>query len=167
MDYSALNAATRRQESLRTENCLGQRFLSAGISDKHITINGIPGNALGAYLNGAEIILHGNAQDAVGDTMNEGRIIIHGNVGDTAGYAMRGSKIFVKGNADYRTGIRSDCQDIRSCHQAAAEDLDELRPVLEEYCGCFGLDFRILFHAPFTVVIPDSANPCKQMYVAN
>lgn len=72
---------------------------------KKITINGIPGNALGAYLNGAEIEVMGNAQDAVGDTMNDGKIIIHGNIGDAAGYAMRGGKIFVKGNAGYRGGI--------------------------------------------------------------
>ena len=78
---------------------------AAGMKEKHITINGIPGNALGAYLNGASIIVNSNAQDAVGDTMNEGSIIIHGNVGDAAGYAMRGGKILVKGNAGYRAGI--------------------------------------------------------------
>ena len=75
------------------------------MSDKKITINGIPGNALGAYLNGATIEVMGNAQDAVGDTMNDGEIIVHGNIGDAAGYAMRGGKIFVKGNAGYRAGI--------------------------------------------------------------
>ena len=68
-------------------NCCGQRFLAAGMSGKTITIEGIPGNALGAYLNGAEITVHSNAQDAVGDTMNAGRIVIHGSIGDAAGYA--------------------------------------------------------------------------------
>ena len=71
-------------------NCLGQRFIAAGLKDKSIEIEGIPGNALGAYLNGASVFVYGNAQDAVGDTMNEGTIVIHGNVGDAAGYAMRG-----------------------------------------------------------------------------
>ncbi|MGN0754067.1 MAG: glutamate synthase, partial [Aristaeellaceae bacterium] len=70
-----------------------------------ITIEGVPGNALGAYLNGADIIVNGNAQDAVGDTMNGGRIIVHGNIGDAAGYAMRGGKILIKGDAGYRAGI--------------------------------------------------------------
>ncbi len=70
-----------------------------------IEIDGIPGNALGAYLNGAYITVHGNAQDAVGDTMSAGRIVIHGNIGDAAGYAMRGGEIFVEGNAGYRAGI--------------------------------------------------------------
>lgn len=85
--------------------CLGQRFIAAGMAGKKITIEGISGNALGAYLNGAEIMVNANAQDAVGDTMNDGKIIIHGNVGDAVGYSMRGGEIYIKGNAGYRGGI--------------------------------------------------------------
>ena len=231
MDYTALNTMLRQAGDCRIINCLGHRFLGAGMSDKRITISGIPGNALGAYLDGAEIEVYGNAQDAVGDTMNAGRIVIHGNVGDAAGYAMRGGKIFVRGDAGHRTGIhtkayreknpvlvicgragsflgeyhaggtivvlgmhtdgkpivsnfpgagmhggkmyiRSDCAGIRfpvqvQCHPAEEEDLARLRPILEEYCACFGLDPKPLLDSPFTVVAPDSANPYKQMYVAN
>ncbi len=87
------------------KGCLGQRFIASGMKDKNIVIEGVPGNALGAYLNGASITVKGNAQDAVGDTMNEGEIIVHGNIGDAAGYAMRGGKIYIKGNAGYRAGI--------------------------------------------------------------
>ena len=106
LDYKALNEALRKNATdITLEECCGQRFIAAGMSDKNITINGVPGNALGAYLNGSTIIVNANAQDAVGDTMNEGEIIIHGNIGDAAGYAMRGGKIFVKGNAGYRAGI--------------------------------------------------------------
>lgn len=106
LDYKALNTAIRESgEDCEITECLGQRFIATGMSDKHVTIHGIPGNALGAYLNGASIVVHGNAQDAVGDTMNAGQIVIHGNIGDAAGYAMRGGKIFVKGNAGYRAGI--------------------------------------------------------------
>lgn len=86
-------------------NCLGQRFIAAGLGERDISIHGIPGNALGAYLNGARIVVHGNAQDAIGDTMNDGEIVVHGNVGDAAGYAMRGGAIYIRGNAGYRTGI--------------------------------------------------------------
>ncbi|MDD4565567.1 MAG: glutamate synthase [Eubacteriales bacterium] len=87
------------------DDCFGQRFIGNGFKGKTITIYGTPGNALGAYLDGANIIVQGNAQDAVGDTMNDGRIVIHGNAGDALGYAMRGGSIFVRGNAGYRTGI--------------------------------------------------------------
>lgn len=106
LDHKALNDNLRRiQGNCSIVGCCGQRFIAAGMSDKHITIGGIPGNALGAYLNGATITVNANAQDAVGDTMNEGEIVIHGNIGDAAGYAMRGGKIFIKGNAGYRAGI--------------------------------------------------------------
>ncbi len=106
MDHRTINEKLRGTgRNIQIQGCLGQRFIAAGMSDKDITIQGVPGNALGAYLNGASITVKANAQDAVGDTMNEGRIVIFGNVGDAAGYAMRGGKIFVKGNAGYRAGI--------------------------------------------------------------
>ncbi len=106
LDYKAVNEALRGTDhSYTIEGCCGQRFIAAGMSDKKLTINGIPGNALGAYLNNAQITVNSNAQDAVGDTMNEGKIVIHGNIGDAAGYAMRGGKIYIKGNAGYRAGI--------------------------------------------------------------
>lgn len=231
-DYTALNDAIRASGgSCRITNCLGQRFLGAGMRETDITLEGVPGNALGAYLDGASITVLGNAQDAVGDTMNAGRILIHGNVGDAAGYAMRGGEIFVQGSAGYRAGIhmkayrekhpimviggragsflgeyqaggtiivlglhedgkpivsnfpgagmhggkmflRSDCSGIRfpgqvSCHRAETEELEEIRPVLSEYCESFGLELEALLDHPFTVVTPNSANPYKQMYVAN
>ena len=70
LDYKALNEALRQNSGdITIENCCGQRFIAAGMTDKNITINGVPGNALGAYLNGSTIIVNANAQDAVGDTM--------------------------------------------------------------------------------------------------
>lgn len=106
LDYKSLNETLRQADGDCTINgCCGQRFIAAGMSDRTLTINGVPGNALGAYLNNAYITVNANAQDAVGDTMNEGKILIHGNIGDAAGYAMRGGKIYVKGNAGYRAGI--------------------------------------------------------------
>lgn len=106
LGYKELNESLRQSgESCTLTGCCGQRFIAAGMSDKDITIEGVPGNALGAYLNGASITVNANAQDAVGDTMSAGRIVIHGNIGDAAGYAMRGGEIFVEGNAGYRAGI--------------------------------------------------------------
>ena len=106
MDFRSVNEALRKtEEQCELTNSCGQRFIAAGMPEKDIVIRGIPGNALGAYLNGAHITVCGNAQDAVGDTMNDGQIFVHGNIGDAAGYAMRGGRIFVKGNAGYRAGI--------------------------------------------------------------
>ena len=106
LSYRDINNKLRTTDKeITVRNCLGQRFICAGMSGISVTVEGTPGNALGAYLNGAEITVKGNAQDAVGDTMNDGRIVIFGSAGDAAGYAMRGGSIFVKGNAGYRAGI--------------------------------------------------------------
>jgi len=106
IDFKELNGLVRGADGdVRIDECYGQRFIGSGLGGKAITINGTPGNALGAYLDGGVITVNGNAQDAAGDTMNDGRIVIHGNAGDALGYAMRGGGIFVKGSAGYRTGI--------------------------------------------------------------
>ena len=106
LGFAELNEKIRKTDGdCRIVGCLGQRFIASGMGGKSIDIDGVPGNALGAYLSGAEITVNGNAQDAVGDTMNDGRIVVHGNIGDAAGYAMRGGEIYVKGNAGYRAGI--------------------------------------------------------------
>jgi len=106
LDFKELNRQVRAAKGdVRIDGCYGQRFIGSALSGRTLTINGTPGNAMGAYLDGGVIEVNGNAQDATGDTMNDGKIIIHGNAGDALGYAMRGGKIFVKGNAGYRTGI--------------------------------------------------------------
>ena len=231
-DYQELNEQIREAgNSCTITNCCGQRFLAAGMSNKEITIEGIPGNALGAYLNGAKITVYANAQDAVGDTMNAGRIVIHGSIGDAAGYAMRGGEIYIQGNAGYRAGIhmkeygekvpvlviggcagsflgeyqaggvimvlglnrgdkrivhnfpctgmhggklilRGDCADVTFPGQVSTRtptdaDLILIRKYSTEYCSLFGADLEEVLRSPFTVVTPDSANPYKQMYIAN
>jgi glutamate synthase domain-containing protein 3 len=106
LDFKTLNEQIKAtDDDVCINDCYGQRFIGSGAKGKNILINGTPGNALGAYLDGAVIEVNGNAQDAVGDTMNGGKIVIRGNAGDALGYAMRGGAIFVKGNAGYRTGI--------------------------------------------------------------
>ena len=90
LSFSQLNETIRHAgKECRICACQGQRFIAAGMSSKRLEIDGIPGNALGAYLGGGSITVNGNAQDAVGDTMSAGRIVIHGSTGDAAGYAMR------------------------------------------------------------------------------
>lgn len=92
-------------QDVKITNCLGQRYIGSGVSGKNITIEGTPGNALGAYLAGSTITVYGNGQDATGDTMDSGEIIIHGHCGDTTGYGMRGGNILIRDNAGYRVGI--------------------------------------------------------------
>ncbi len=88
------------------DGCIGQRDIATALGKgRKIVIYGTPGNALGAYLDGAEIELHGNAQEATGDTMNAGEITVFGSAGDATGYAMRGGRIFIEGDVGYRCGI--------------------------------------------------------------
>ena len=232
LSFSVLNEQLRAAgPDCRIRGCLGQRFIAAGMGQKRIVIDGIPGNALGAYLSGADIVVNGNAQDAVGDTMNDGRIVVYGSIGDAAGYAMRGGAIYVRDNAGYRAGVhmkeyrtkkpvlviggragsflgeyqagglivvlglhtdgrpivgnfpctgmhggkmvlRGKAEGVRFPGQttqrpATAEDREEIRPHLEAFGACFGLDAAALLDEPYTVITPDSRNPYKQMYVAN
>ena len=106
IDFKELNELIKTAKGdVVINDCCGQRFIGTGLRDSKITINGTPGNALGAYMDGGKIEINGNVQDAVGDTMNDGKIIVHGNSGDALGYAMRGGSIYVRGDAGYRTGI--------------------------------------------------------------
>lgn len=107
LHFQVLNENIRScgDKEIIVENCIGQRYIGAGLGGKTIRVKGTPGNALGAYLDGSDIVVEGNVQDAIGDTMNAGSIVVHGNAGDAVGYAMRGGKIFIRGNAGYRVGI--------------------------------------------------------------
>lgn len=231
LDFRAINEAIRGAgKTVTLTGCLGQRFIGVGMADVALTVDGIPGNALGAYLNGASIRVNGNTQDAVGDTMNNGKIVVDGDIGDAAGYAMRGGSIYVHGNAGYRAGIhmkaykdkiplmviggcagsflgeyqaggvivvlgltkgrrivsnfpctgmhggkmilRSDCSDVIfpdqvTARPANAEDLEEIKAYVSEFCALFGEDEKTILDAPFTVVTPDNKNPYQQLYVAN
>ncbi len=231
MDFRSLNQQIRDcDDDIWVDNCFGQRFIGSGRKLKSIYIKGTPGNALGAYLDGATITVDGNAQDAVGDTMNDGKIIIHGNAGDALGYSMRGGKIYVKGNAGYRTGIHmkeykekkpviivggrvgsflgeylagglivvlgfgTDRVPVGNftgtgmhggkiflrtstepqilpkqvtAELASIEELAEIKPYLNEYCGYFGMDADSIIRDRFYVLKPNAKNPYKRLYTEN
>lgn len=233
MHYRDLNhlVSTSGDNEIIIENALGQRYIGTGASGKTIEIHGVPGNALGAYLNNCRINVFANAQDATGDTMNSGEIIIHGSCGDAAGYGMRDGKIFVKGNAGYRagihmkeyqshvpvlviggtvgdflgeyqaggriivlgigsedkcpvggfcgTGMHGGAIYIRSehapkglpvqvqCTDASAEDIEAIRPDAEEFAASFGYNADELLRSHFFKLVPNTANPYKQLYVNN
>lgn len=231
MHFMELNEKIRQSEDkdIIIEDCLGQRYIGDGLADRNITIYGVPGNALGAYLDGAKITVYGNGQDAIGDTMNDGEIIIHGTCGDAPGYGMRGGRIFIKENAGYRTGIHMKAyqdkipviiiggaagsflgeyqaggrlvvlglnsngappvgnfcgtgmhggkiylrcdrlpQDLPKqviAREATAEDLAEIDGDLTAYCDMFGFDKAEILAKNFYVLIPNTNNPYKQLYV--
>jgi glutamate synthase domain-containing protein 3 len=93
-------------ESLRLINVAGQRYLGTNLQRPvRITIEGVPGNDLGAFMDGPRIQVLGDAQDGCGNTMNSGVLAIHGSAGDIIGHSMRGGSIYIRDNVGYRVGI--------------------------------------------------------------
>jgi glutamate synthase domain-containing protein 3 len=109
--YRELNEKIRQaveagEQNIRLDAVNGQRYIGGGLKGQvHLTINGVPGNALASFMDGPTIEVSDNAQDGVGNTMNAGKVIVNGDTGDILGYAMRGGKLFVRGNVGYRVGI--------------------------------------------------------------
>lgn len=163
------------------------------MNDGRLVIHGNVGDAAGYAMRGGAIFVRGNAGYRTGIHMKAYQvkhptIVIGGRAGSFLGEYQAGGTIIVLGlhtdgkpivsnfpGAGMHGGkmlIRSDCAEVRfprqvSHRSASEEDLAEIRPTLEEYCACFGLDVESLLAGTFTLVTPDSANPYKQMYVAN
>ncbi|MFP4640868.1 MAG: hypothetical protein ACLFPU_01630 [Dehalococcoidia bacterium] len=111
LTYRQLNAVLRQMvsngvEEINLHNVYGQRYIGTDLDNPvTIEINGVPGNDLGAFMDGPRIIVRGNAQDGCGNTMNGGEIVIHGHAGDATGLSARGGKIFVRDSIGYRGAI--------------------------------------------------------------
>ena len=158
-----------------------------------IVIHGNIGDAAGYAMRGGEIFVQGNAGYRAGIHMKEyGEkvpvLVIGGCAGSFLGEYQAGGVIMVLGlNRGERrivhnfpcTGmhggkliLRGDCADVTFPGQIstrAPTDAEHIliRKYVTEYCGLFGADLEEVLRSPFTVVTPDSANPYKQMYVAN
>lgn len=234
MSFQQLNEQihTCQDAEITLTDVMGQRYIASALSGKRLAIHGIPGNALGAYVDDCRVEVFGNAQDATGDTMNAGEIIIHGSSGDATGYAMRGGMILVEGNVGYRAGIHMkaykdqvpvlvvggeagsflgeyqaggyvvvlglnttgrapvgrfcaagmhggkiflrteaelpfDLPSQVSAHRADAKELEEIRPFVEKYAHAFGRNAAEILRGTFQVLIPNTANPYKSLYVTN
>ena len=158
-----------------------------------IVIHGNIGDAAGYAMRGGEIYIQGNAGYRAGIHMKEyGEkvpvLVIGGCAGSFLGEYQAGGVIMVLGlnRGNKRivhnfpcTGmhggkliLRGDCTDVTFPGQVSTrtptdEDHILIRKYVTEYCSLFGADIEKVLRSPFTVVTPDSANPYKQMYVAN
>lgn len=158
-----------------------------------IVVHGNIGDTAGYAMRGGRILVQGNAGYRTGIHMKAYQdklpvIVIGGRAGTFLGEYQAGGILIVLGlHTDGRpivsnfpcTGmhggklfLRSDCRGILFPEQvtprpARAEDIEEIRPYLEDYCRAFGGDPDALAAAAFTVVTPNTKNPYQQMYVAN
>ncbi len=109
--YRELNAQVRGaiangEKQIVLKNINGQYYIGTGLTTKtEIIIEGVPGNDLAAFMDGATLIVKSNAQDNLCNTMNSGKVVVHGHAGDVLGYGMRGGKLHIKGDVGYRVGI--------------------------------------------------------------
>jgi len=109
--FKELNEKVRKavkdgETDITLKNVNGQYYIGDGISEKvNITIEGVPGNDLAAFMDGPTIIVKDNAQDNISNTMNSGKVIVHGHAGDVLGYGLRGGKIHIRDDVGYRVGI--------------------------------------------------------------
>ncbi len=157
--------------------------LGAYLNGASIRVDGNAQDAVGDTMNAGTIVVHGNVGDAAGYAMRGGAIYVRGDAGYRAGVHMKayGDKLPVSpivgnfpctGMHGGKVFLRSACEDVIFPSQVTArpatpEDLEEIRPELEEFGRLFGENPEELLDAPFTVVTPDSSTPYRQMYVAN
>ncbi len=100
------DAIAAGQNEIRVKNVNGQYYIGDGLrGNATIIIEGVPGNDMAAFMDGATLIVKANAQDNISNTMNSGKVVIHGNAGDVLGYGMRGGKLHILGDVGYRVGI--------------------------------------------------------------
>ena len=163
------------------------------MNEGSIIVHGNIGDAAGYAMRGGKIFVKGNAGYRAGIHMKEYRekkpvIIIGGRTGSFLGEYQAGGIIVVLNLVDPASKIvgyfpctgmhggkmflRSDCKDIEfpkqvTARPAEAQDIEEIKEYVTEFCRIFSYNEKEVLSGPFTVVTPDSRNPYKQMYVAN
>ena len=90
-------AVEKGEKDIVLKNVNGQYYIGDGLrGNASITVEGVPGNDLAAFMDGPTIRIKSNAQDNIGNTMNSGKVIVEG---------MRGGKLHIRGDVGYRVGI--------------------------------------------------------------
>lgn len=115
-----------------------------------LIVGGTAGSFLGEYQAGGLIAILGLGQ--------EGKPI----VGNFCGTGMHGGKMFLRCAA-----LPPDLPKQVKAAPATEEDLAEIAPYLEEFCGEFQKSCREILESPFMVLTPDTQNPYKQLYTQN
>ena len=163
------------------------------MNDGKIIVHGNIGDAPGYEMRGGKILIKGDAGYRVGIHMKEYRekkpqIIIGGKCGSFLGEyqaggivvilgltendmpvvgnfpctGMHGGKVFIRGNID---GVRFPHN--VNVSTATKSDLEEIMPLICEFCDTFNYSLNDIMKEPFNIIVPDTNNPYKQMYVAN
>ena len=116
-----------------------------------VVIGGKAGSFLGEYQAGGYIIVLGlNTRD-------------HAPVGRFPAAGMHGGKIFLRTDCDMPFDIPAQVLS----HEADDAEKSEIAPFVRQFAEKFGKDADAILADRFVVLVPDSANPYRSMYVTN
>ncbi len=177
--------------SVITVNGNAQDAVGDTMNDGLIVINGSVGDAPGYAMRGGAVYVRGYAGYRAGIHMKEykekrpvlmigetagsflgeylaGGVIVVLNlndeescVGNFTGTGMHGGKIFLCQKTAPELSSRV------SVKKADSKDLSEIQEHIANYCEKFSLDKDEVLSRTFYVIMPNSANPYKQLYTAN
>src|SRR3989338_9236217 len=176
------DAVSKGEKEILLKNVNGQYYIGDGLrGETTITIDGVPGNDLAAFMDGPTLIIKNNAQDNIGNTMKSGKagdffgeymaggVLILLNldgkkddrpmVGDYLGTGMHGGIIFIRGDVDKKLcGAEVGITDLDN------EDNKFLKEYLEDYCKDFNLKTEDIMRVGFKKLIPASLRPYGNLY---
>ena len=116
-----------------------------------LVVGGEAGSFLGEYQAGGYIIVLGlNTRD-------------HAPVGRFPAAGMHGGKIFLRTDCDMPFDIPAQVLS----HEADDAEKAEIAPFVRQFAEKFGKDADAILADRFVVLVPDSANPYRSMYVTN
>ena len=161
---------------------LGERYIGAGLSEGTIVLDKVPGNALGAYLDGGVIEVHCNAQEKVpalviggrtgsflGEYQAGGVIVVLGigsedrqPVGNFCGTGMHGGRIYLR-----TEHLPKDLPEQVSARKADESDMAAAAPLIRRWAEKFGGDAKALLASSYYLLTPNTKNPYRQLYVTN
>ncbi len=124
-----------------------------------IVVGGTAKDFLGEYMAGGLIIVLGLKILQNGEVVESGDPIC----GKELGTGIHRGKILLRTDEDLtpKLGIGSKLSDLR------AEEMEEIKPYLKEFCSEFGLEETKLFNKPFKVIKPISKRPFGGNYCGN
>ena len=116
------------------------------------------------------LVVGGEAGSFLGEYQAGGYVVVLGlnttgraPVGRFCAAGMHGGKIFLRTEAELPFDLPSQV----SAHRADAKELEEIRPFVEKYAHAFGRNAAEILRGTFQVLIPNTANPYKSLYVTN
>ncbi|MDR0382183.1 MAG: glutamate synthase [Oscillospiraceae bacterium] len=158
-----------------------------------IIIHGSSGDATGYAMRGGRILIRDNAGYRAGIHMKQYAdkrpvLVIGGRAGSFLGEYQAGGLILVLGlHTDGLPIVGEFCgtgmhggRIILRCDEppaglprqvmarrASGEDLDEIAPLVSEFCSTFDMNCDMMSKSTFFILAPDSRNPYRQLYVYN